>query len=274
MRAGLFRLGTDFGNGPVDARYFVTDDESDHYLSEKTRVLHEQPERLSLAFGDGARRANAGVLEWMREQVGTSGPAPSDLLQAYRELSSVVAEDFVVLARDTGGQARVTLVSVCFPSGWRPESILGLDFLGLHAPVPDFDGVARSASSLVEAMLSKGPYVRFVWTLSPDRILDHHPSQHRPSWARSNTGYLRVERQVTVPLVDLGACLFLIRTFCYPFATLTSAERLRLVNALSCSSDAVLRYKGLFAQRERIAGLLGEQGCSGNRGGLVPSSPP
>ena len=50
-------------------------------------------------------------------------------------------------------------------------------------------------------MIERGPYVRFVWTLSADDCLDHHPEEgNRLPWdSHQGRGWLRVERQVTVP---------------------------------------------------------------------------
>src|SRR4030095_6032948 len=82
------------------------------------------------------------------------------------------------------------------------------------------------ARSLVASMIERGPYVRFVWTLKPDDVLDHHPDRgpHR-AWSPDGDGFLRVERQITQPFPDVGAALFLIRTYIYPFASLSAAER-------------------------------------------------
>jgi hypothetical protein len=203
--------------------------------------------------GEWAMRANSAVLHWMCARLGRDVPeTETGLRHAYRQLTLGLAEDFAVLARAPDGQARVSLVSVCFPSGWRPEAIVGLDFLQIHAPVPAFTAVARAASQLNEAMVTKGPYVRFVWTLSPDRELDHHPSRTRRRWAEASDGYLRVERQLTVPFEELRASLFVIRTFCYPFAGLSEEQRRRIALALRASSDEMLAYKGLLDDRELI----------------------
>lgn len=257
MRAGLFRFGTDFGNPLADGNFLVRDEEEEKYRQEKARVLARAPERIGLSAGEGARGANRAVLEWLRAQLGPAAPARAATVEEdCRALSLALAEDFVVLTRDEERQARVSLFSVCFPSGWAPERILGWDFAQLHAPIPAFDAVARSARALTDALLERGPYVRFVWTLSPDADLDHHPSRERQSWSVARTGFLRVERQLTVPFPEQQAGLFLIRTFCYAFTTLSATERQRLADVLRQSSDAVLRYKGLLDERAAVLELL------------------
>jgi hypothetical protein len=90
----------------------------------------------------------------------------------------------------------------------------------------------------------------------PDAELDHHPDRPRARWSDTHEGFLRVERQVTVPFADLRASLFLVRTFCYAFATLSGAERAHLCRALLATSDEVLAYKGLLVDRDAIVRRL------------------
>lgn len=248
MRAGLHRFGTDFGNGEWDARYFQPVDEST--LAEKRRVLVAHPDRIVLSTRpvDGATCTE--VLGWMREtisqELGTQVAHDGSLEEQVRGVSTCIGEDFVVLGcEDAGVDARVRLVSVGFPSGWAPEKIIGQSFLEVHAPVPDFHAVAERADSLVNAMIEKGPYVRFIWTVTSDAELDHHPNVVRASWRDALTGYLRVERQVTVPFAARHASLFLIRTYVTPFDELTPEQRSDLARSIQGMSDAVLRYKGI-----------------------------
>jgi hypothetical protein len=52
MQAGLFRFGTDFGNGAADPRFLPRDASSAHYLAEKARVLAAHPERDGFSIHD------------------------------------------------------------------------------------------------------------------------------------------------------------------------------------------------------------------------------
>jgi hypothetical protein len=106
-------------------------------------------------------------------------------------------------------------------------------------------------------MIERGPHVRFVWTLKPDDHLDHHPDLAHPGWSMDGPGYLRVERQVTVPFAEVGAALFLIRTYLYPFASLSPAERATLAEAVRTMPPAAAAYKGIAPARDVILSLLG-----------------
>lgn len=94
------------------------------------------------------------------------------------------------------------------------------------------------------------PRVR--WTLKPDGDLDHHPDvTHHRSWSHDDAGFLRVERQVTVPFADVAAALFLIRTYLYPFDSLAVEQRETIANALKTMPSEAAAYKG-FTEPEVI----------------------
>lgn len=256
FQAGLHPFGTDFGNGAADRRYFQTDDQRARYLDEKRRI---DPRRHRVDAGDDRqRRAMARVLEWTAatlaaEQPDRFTPAPT----ALRAIGAAVQEDLVVLHRRADGRDAVIATDVSFPSDWRPEAIVGADFRAVHGPVPGFADDPAQARSLVAAMIERGPYVRFVWTLKPDDRLDHHPERGPfPPWSADGDGFLRVERQVTVPFPDVAASLFLIRTYLYPFTALEPAERAALDRAVQAMPEPAARYKSIAACRAVVRGLL------------------
>jgi hypothetical protein len=111
---------------------------------------------------------------------------------------------------------------------------------------------------LVDALVTRGPYVRFVWTVTADAELDHHPEQgRRLAWsAATERGFLRVERQTTVPLPEVSGCVFLIRTYLYGFEELSSAKREVLAQALQRMPSELLRYKSLTTALPRALELL------------------
>jgi hypothetical protein len=247
MQAGLQRFGTDFGNGDADRQFFPRDDRTDHYLAEKARVLGCYPGRSARDVRDEAERsALTAATAWMIRALHAEGHGDfSD--HSLEQLAPAICEDFAVLARPASGADRVLWLHACFPSGWRPEHVVGKSFTQIHAQIPAFDGVARSADQLAQAMVSRGPYVRFVWTISADDELDHHPEHgRRAAWTgRTERGFLRVERQLTVPLPEASASVFLIRTYLYGFDELTIEQREILTGALRQMPPELVRYKRL-----------------------------
>jgi dimethylamine monooxygenase subunit A len=245
MEAGLKPLSTSFGNGPRDSLPFQLDDEREHYLAAKRRVPAGRHRILERGPQDD--RVHREVLAWMRSTLRRDHPEAfaAGPLDSYAEIGARIQEDFTVLGR-ASGPGEAIAVHVSFPSGWRPERIAGASFRGIHGPVPSFADVDAQAESMVRAMIERGPYVRFVWTICADDRLDHHPEEgRREDWRREGPGWLRVERQVTVPFPALDAALFLIRTYRYPFASLTPGERDVLARALAALPDDVRRYKSL-----------------------------
>jgi hypothetical protein len=256
MQAGLLRFGVDLGNGPADGAFFQVDDRLVATLAAK----HAAPPAryASLAPRDAqAEQAAQAALAWMRATLAAEHPdrlraadADTGARDSFDALGRAVQEDFAVLDRGEGGAGRLVLLHVCFPSGWRPERLAGADFAGIHGPVPGFAKPDAAARSMVSAMIDRGPYVRFVWTLSLDPHLDHHPeSGLRARWpdapiSPDSPCFLRVERQVTVPLAE-AASVFLIRTYVEPVASLAPAQRAVLFEALAAMPEEVRRYKGL-----------------------------
>jgi hypothetical protein len=64
-----------------------------------------------------------------------------------------------------------------------------------------------------------------------------------------------VERQVTVSLPEARASVFLIRTYVYPYAQLSHAQRAKVAEALRVMPLDVRAYKGL-PSIDAIATLL------------------
>lgn len=259
MQPGLFRFGTDFGNGAADQRFFPRDDTTARYLAEKARVLAAYPARdAQLVAGAEEQHSLDAAAAWLAQQLseeGLSSAARAPLHELGREL----VEDFAILRRDPSGD-RVLWLHACFPSGWRPEHVLGKSFAQIHAGIPGIEQVLAKSRSLVEAIGERGPYVRFVWTVTADDELDHHPEQgRRVPWSAGTTrGFLRVERQTTVPLPHARASIFLIRTYLYAFEELASEQRAVLHRALERMPPEILRYKRLEAAIPRALELLGE----------------
>jgi dimethylamine monooxygenase subunit A len=255
MQPGLLRFGTDFGNGASDAQFFPRDPQHARYTTAKRRVLAAHPDRFRLAaVSETDHAAVEAARQFIVETAQREGHPDWSALGLF-ELGAELAEDFAVLTRED----RTVLVHVCFPSGWRPDAVSGQSFVGIHRHVPAFRAVAEKSASLLQAMLSRGPYVRFVWTITADDELDHHPEEGlRAAWTEQTLrGFLRVERQTTVPLAGGAASLFLIRTYLYEFSELTDAQRETLAAALAQMPQEIAEYKQLTRAIPRALALLG-----------------
>ncbi len=221
-------------------------------------MLAAHPERDGCSIRDELdEQSVAAGQAWLSDTLRAEGLAttsPASRAALAREL----VEDFALLRRGVDGSDRVLWLHACFPSGWRPEHVLGQSFARIHAHIPAIDAVATKAASLVDAMVTRGPYVRFVWTISADDALDHHPEQgQRQAWSPlTPRGFLRVERQTTVPLPERSACIFLIRTYLYGFDELSGEQRATLAQALARMPPELVGYKALTQAVPRALELL------------------
>lgn len=248
-------------NAIVDAQHSMPPGQPRPGCSPLTRVgdeLHASlagwvmPARADAPFRVQALRADARpVLEW----IGTR-PAAERPLHA---LGLALQEDVAFVEADsTGTPAHASLLHVCWPSGWDPAAKIGLDFAAIHAPVADANLLLAAALPLSRALLSQGPFVRFVWTVAPDGGWSRHPVEIA---GNDTQPWFRCERQVSLPLAAWsggpagGGAVFLIRLHVTPLeAAANTLGRLSVLRAaLASMSPQTLDYKGLA---ERRAALL------------------
>lgn len=189
-----------------------------------------------------------GAFPWL------GGICPGNPLEFFQALTISIQEDFAVMATDASDHLVAAVLSVCFPSGWDPAQKLGQSLQTIHRPVADNQALQRTTPSMAQAMLAKGPFVRFVWTLAGDSRLSRGPGEDTLCRADSiDDLWFRCERQVTVPL-EAGACLFLIRVFVAPYRQVvnTPERRARMVDALRAMSPDMIRYKNIARATELI----------------------
>ncbi len=216
------------------------------------------PSAHAIAFatsGIGLRPAADGQREVvaLREDVRAIVARLAPLPEPRRTLAALalsLQEDLVLMAF-TGEGFVSEAMSVVFPSGWDPAEKIGRPLFQIHAPVADGDALRAASDNLARAMVEKGPYVRYVWTIADSDALARMPG-HANAGVRPEEMFFRCERQVTLPLASHRRSLFLIRVFVAPLTEVANepARRELLVRVLESMPDEVLRYKGLTAIRE------------------------
>ena len=176
---------------------------------------------------------------------------------AMHALALQVQEDFA-LCRQAQERDFLCALHICAPSHWSPEVKIGQSFFQVHAPVPGIEKLNRSASQMVQAMIHKGPFVRFVWSFVTDERLNHHP-QPPPGWDLAEWKgrsfhlqndppfFLRVERQTTFGFPELNFAFFSIRISFWSANEIRADEQKRqnLLGALHSMSPESRRYKGV-----------------------------
>jgi len=247
---------------------------------------HETPAprfvRDALAPAYALAKAEGGAAAWLGE---ADARVLHAVAQAYAAETGVVLpaepealaqgmqEDIVVLHDEVDAQGvlhgRVRGLSVAFPSGWRPQDKLGLDFAAIHAPVADNALLLAGARGIMDLAFRQAPMLRHVWLLTPDPGLSQHPDRPRRTWAQAmdDAGpqglltqvHFRVERQTTLPLPAWGRGVFLIRVQVAPLVEVLAQDRRRALElhaALASMSPAVLDYRGMTAAQPALLRAL------------------
>lgn len=161
-------------------------------------------------------------------------------------------EDLALIARGPGGDW-LAATHVLSPQHWDPRDKLGRDFVQVHTPVAGSGPMNASAARLVDAVIDRGPFVRFAWGISMGDRLDHHPATPPDSDRAEATrftpdgAFLRVERQTLTGFPQADGALFTIRPYLYPLrgAVRTPDQARALAAALRSMTPDQVQYKGL-----------------------------
>ena len=210
VTAGLYPLGTDFGNGHDDKLIFQIDANFPRYREEKITARKERLEKYYCA-GTLAPDKKSYITHFIinrlcqehptlfRIQVWNNhhhllcrltddrlkfdpdfillSPLPDSngYVDSLDGLAMQVQEDIALVEIPDNGHDRITALHLCFPNHWSAEDKIGQSFLDSHAPVPGMAKINQQADKLLTSLLHRGPFVRFAWGLATDDRLNHHP---------------------------------------------------------------------------------------------------
>lgn len=227
----------------------------------KQHLLHCRHSGESLIFD------KAFSLQGVENQQSVS-PCYQDGLDA---LACQLQEDIAVINIGGLNGEQVTALHLCFPNYWAAADKIGQGFIAAHAPVPGMDKINSTIKPLLDALLNKGPFVRFAWGLTTDTRLNHHPqpragvAEHLWQGRRFDMAnpelYLRIERQTLHGFPDQRSVLFTIRTYFMAITALeTGPDKIRaLTLALESMPLKSLHYKGLRQDHQAILQWLTAQ---------------
>jgi Protein of unknown function (DUF3445) len=236
---------------------FIRDAQANSYLEQKLSAL-QQSNLNANALAPDAMAPSLELIESARSLLSlppsaasvadnyiTAQPVP---WQPWHRLALDLQEDLVLMQQTSRGFFPSWL-HVCFPSGWDPSSKTGADLSLVHAPVAQNQALLAGTKGIANVMVSKGPFVRYVWTLSTSSQLSQHPliKLGQATVAPPEQLYYRCERQVSLPLSAWSSALFLIRVFVAPLpAVVNNLARCKLMaQSLRSMSQEVLQYKGI-----------------------------
>lgn len=209
--------------------------------------------------------------EWELESFESPQAMASPYSSAFDALASQVQEDVAVMTQNEEGRDWLAALHLCSPSHWAAEEKIGKNFFDIHVPIPGIEKINRAATSFVEMMIHKGPFVRFVWGFATDKRLNHHPEAPQgkdpKEWkgrafdkTKESPFILRLERQVLWGLPEAKASVFLIRTYFIDGEEIrrNPQERALLTSGLKSMSPESRVYKGVDACINEILAWLNE----------------
>lgn len=278
---GLRPLGADYGNGSADARVFQLDREFPRYHWNKVDLACEAYEDhvgthlLSGGVGLAVRKfiafqltdeypglftldSGAMTCALTRDTIAIDEVAPEVKHDhGLHTFASQIQEDIAVVSFDADNEW-VSAVHVCAPSRWSPREKLGQSFAQVHAPVPHMESISAKGSAVMRAVCEKGRrLVRFVWGITFDDALNHHPSRPVTPLDPDNPHvFVRVERQVLVGLPEAPACLFFIRPYVVDCADLAAPYRHALADAVQSMPEDSREYKSIAHSAQSIIAWL------------------
>ncbi|WP_309714475.1 heme-dependent oxidative N-demethylase subunit alpha family protein [Armatimonas sp.] len=236
-------LGTDYGNGRLDEVAFQFDEHTPQFLANK---------QGRVALTDSFAEIEAPVVAALSARLATEWPERAFVATDFNHFCQSVCEDIAIVRRSPERGDWNAAMHISTPSHWAPEEKIGQNYATTHAPVPGTERSRAAASSLVDIMVNRGPFVRFTWGLAFDDRLDCHPRHGKTPFDGENL-WFRTERQILIPLPELNAAIFLIRLHLYPASTVPR-EPLRI--ALESMSPEARAYKGLADDWERVVSWL------------------
>ncbi len=181
-------------------------------------------------------------------------------LDALDFLAMNMQEDLSILARNQDGLDFLAALHVTLPEKWNPLEKIGRSFAQVHAPVAGSAAMIASAPKLIEAVVTRGPFARFVWGVTASGTLDHHPNLPLEEGLPNDPArfYLRVERQTLHGFPAESGALFTIRAYVYPLAEhfSTPEQAAALAAGLRSMTPEQLEYKGLTQSRAALLDWL------------------
>lgn len=293
VTGGLSPLTRSFGNEELDALVFQIDADFPRYHANTVRARSESL-RTYYANEGWARDTESVVIPYIVRQLTDEHPqnfrlrpkthhvelecaltgetlhfdenfrlrasGDAGYVDAFDALASQVQEDLSVMHLAEGG-GRLIAANITAPSGWDPREKIGKDFAEIHAPVPGIGQVVHSAPEVLQSILHGRSRQRFVWGISTDDDLDHHPERAlgppTPFDPDDPSLFVRMERQVLVGIESVPAILFCVHVYHRDCAAMDSDERSALRAGLLSMSTASREYKGVAASFDAIVDWLG-----------------
>ena len=209
-------------------------------LATKRAALDAHPE--SVAWLPGSEPAQAELAAVLGADDPTMAACGRSVVD---DLCVLEAESLVLVAG-----------AVAHPNRWRLADKLGRPLLGVHEPVPGYEGrLAGQVDRVLRALRPERAVERRSWALLDDPTLHQPvPTSGVPSRFDPAALWLRVERQALRRLPVTGAVVFAIRTRQWRVDALAEhpAQAAGLAASLRSTPDDLAAYKGVAGIRVQL----------------------
>lgn len=303
VKPGLTSLCKDFGNGQQDQNVFQFDNSYSRYRENK-QLGREEDIAKYFCTDNFTTKQQSTINQFIIKQLSLEHPGYfthekgntehvlncklndenivynkqsfqlSNNTTSYKSLFDALAmqlqEDIAVIIVEpentTIKNNHLTALHLFAPNHWAAADKIGKNFIEVHHPVAGMEQINKNQSTILKAIINKGPFVRFAWGLSTDDRLNHHPiapqTLNRQDWhgrkfiADKSKLFLRVERQTLHGFASINSVLFTIRTYFYTIEQLSAVNKITVIKALKSMTQNQLVYKELLHDRDAIIQYL------------------
>jgi len=270
-------LGADLGNGEYDKKIFHTYSNYKDYFQNKLKCFNERPSkyvcrnefaethlmalisflvaRLKLDLSSHLYQEGQFLKSHLIDHIVDLGNKNKNEL--LDQLCLFAQEDIALVTRNSQTDY-IAYLNLCSPSHWAAEDKIGKNFFDVHVPIPGIEKINANANKIVEMMINKGPFVRFIWSFVTDTRLNHHPIApagcDQDAWKGRSFNktaeipfYLRIERQCIYGLPEVDASVFTIGVNFISGKTIKENPEYKdqLKKALQSMSKESREYKGV-----------------------------
>jgi hypothetical protein len=165
--------------------------------------------------------------------------------KTIKDLAKYIQDDLAILSL-----GKVIAICFCAPSGFIPSKVVGKSFFEIHQPIPDSELLLKMSDRLSSMLsdISRGPYRRYIWTITANPSMSQHPSMKDKFHPKSISDlYFRTETQTTVPLGDNIHMLFSVKVEMTPLKDIwmDSVKKNTILESIATMSESMLEYKNL-----------------------------
>lgn len=223
---GVVPLGSD--------DWLVRDEAYGPQMAERDRLIAAAPDLVYRQLPEG-RAASAELYDLILSRLATQPGfditahsalrpdgvrVPLDPSEPLKTLGRLVQEDLCLMEK-TGDEHSLTGAVLCFPASWHLDEKIGRPLIGIHRPVPRYDGnLAPRVQRMFDVIRADAGLWRMNALVYRDPTLHQPRREADPRIDRRGGSYLRAERQCFVRLPQSGAVLFSIHTYVVPLANL------------------------------------------------------